>query len=122
MTEHTVDLFDRLSRTDTGRDILAHFGQLAAQRDGTATQAQWQAEDGWIISYTTSRVEGGPHDGRFVTQALRPFGPGARTNPTQWREVYRRQFATRKAAKARAEQLYRQHSPKYAARMTARGD
>lgn len=111
-----VDLYDALSRTDTGRNILADFERMAAARDGRAAQSQWRAEDGWLIIYTTSRVVGGPHHGRFVTQALRPYGKGARTDPQQWREVYRRAFSTRKAAKARALTLYVKHSPKWAAR------
>lgn len=110
------DLFGRLSQTDTGRNLLADFERMAGARDGTAAQRQWHAEDGWIIIYTTSRVKGGPHNGKFVVQALRPYGKGARTNPDRWREAYRRQFSTRKAAKARALDLYAKHSPKWAAR------
>jgi hypothetical protein len=83
---------------------------------GRAAQAHWQAEDGWIIGYTTSRIVGGPHAGKFLVQAFRPYGKGARTNPSQWRVVYEREYATRKAAKARALVLYGQHSPKWAAR------
>lgn len=111
-----IDLFESLSQTDTGRNILAEFERMAAAREGTAPQAHWEAEDGWIISYTTGRVKGGPHDGKFVVQALKPFGKGARTDPQRWVETYRRQFSTRKAAKARAVALYAKHSPKWAKR------
>lgn len=116
MTEG-FDLFERLSHTDTGRNILAEFEEMAKRRDGAARQTQWEAEDGWIIVYTTSRVEGGPHHGKFVTQALKPKGKGARSGKAKmWVEAYRRAFSTRKAAKARAIALYAQHSPKWAAR------
>lgn len=119
MTSQSVDLYARLAPTDAGRRLLEDFEQAQGRREGTARQAHWETEDGWLISYTTSRVQGGPHHGRFVVQALRPYGRGARTSPERWREAYRREFATRKAAKARAEALYRQHSPKYAARAAA---
>jgi O-acetyl-ADP-ribose deacetylase (regulator of RNase III) len=96
---------------------LARMEADARARDGVASQAEWHAEDGWVIIYTTSRVEGGPHAGKFVTQAFRPVGKGARTGQAATvKQVYRREFSTRKAAKARAVALYRQHSPKWAAR------
>lgn len=81
---------------------------------GRARQAHWQARDGWIISYTTSRIEGGQHDGKFLVQAFKPTGPGARsgkfTEATEWVEAYRRQTATRKLARARAVELYHKHN------------
>ena len=117
MSTESFDLFERLSQTDTGRNILADFDQMARQRDGVAAQQHWTAEDGWIIGYTTSRMRGGPHDGKFVTQALKPVGKGARTGKAvEFHETYRRQFSTRKAARARALALYKQHSPKWAAK------
>lgn len=115
-----VDLFESLAQNDVGRRIMAEFERAMGDRSGRARQAHWLAEDGWYIVYTTSRVVGGPHDGKFVTQALKPYGRGARSGrrgAQQWVEVYRRAFSTRKAAKARAEALYRQHSPKYRATM-----
>lgn len=85
--------------------------------DGSARQAMWSAEDGWIIVYTTERVDRGRWAGKFVTMAYKPTGPGARTGKAQrWTRVYARPFATRKAAKARATDLYRQHSPRWDAR------
>jgi O-acetyl-ADP-ribose deacetylase (regulator of RNase III) len=117
MTGESVDMYAALARSDSGRRILAMLEEEARKRDGTARLCQWQAEDGWLIIYTTSRVEGGPHHGKWVTQALRPYGKGARTGKaTQLREAYRREFSTRKAARARAIALYAQHSPKWKAR------
>lgn len=81
------------------------------QRDGAARQALWGCKDGWIVGYTTTRVVGGPHDGGFVAMAYKPTGKGARTGKaTEHQRVYIRRFATRKAARARAERLYDQHS------------
>lgn len=97
--------------------IAARLEPYLRQRDGAARQATWEAEDGWLIVYTTTRIEGGPHAGRFATMAYRPTGKGARTgNASEWARVYLRAFATRKAARARAEALYYRHSPKAAAR------
>lgn len=85
--------------------------------DGSARQTQWSAEDGWLIVYTTERVDRGRWAGRFVTMAYRPEGKGARSGKAErWRRVYARPFSTRKAAKARAIALYRKHSPKWDAR------
>ncbi len=91
--------------------------------DGSARTAQWHAEDHWIIAYSTERVYGNPQapfDGKFVAMTYRPVGKGARTGKAErWRRTYMRGFATRKAAKARALALYREHSPKWAARNPA---
>lgn len=84
---------------------------------GSARQNLWDCEDGWYVVYTTERIKGGPHDGKFLVQEFKPVGPGARTNPKEWVEVYRREFSTRKAAKARWIALYRKHSPKRSAQV-----
>ena len=85
--------------------------------DGSAAQRQWNAEDGWIIVYTTERVDRGRWAGKFVTMAYRPEGKGARTGKAeQWRRVYARAFSARKAAKNRALDLYADHSPKFLAK------
>lgn len=106
-----IDMYEVLAQSEGGRRVLDMLEEQARDRDGTARQALWEADDGWLIIYTTSRVEGGPHDGKFVTQAFKPVGSGARSGKaTQWVESYRRAFATRKAAKARAMALYAQHS------------
>lgn len=112
-----VDLFEALSQSDTGRDILGTFDDLARARDGVARITYWSCEDGWTIAYTTSRVQGGPHDGKFITQAFRPKGKGSRSGSGEyWVQVYRRAFSTRKAARARAVALFLKHNPKWAAR------
>lgn len=93
--------------------------RAAAGDEGTARFAEWEAEDGWLVSYTTSRVDGGEFSGRFLVIAHRPVGPGARSGrgaAGTWRLAYSRAFATRRAAKARAVALYRQHSPRWDAR------
>lgn len=112
---------DPLSRPELHRlhDLLE---QWAGSRDGVARQAQWECEDGYLVTYTTSRIAGGPHDGRFLVQLHRPVGPGARCGQAQrWQEVKRRQFSTRKAARKRATELYLQHSPVMARRWADAG-
>jgi hypothetical protein len=101
---------------ELNRHFAKVWNEMLARRDGHAEQCQWRAEDGWLIVYTTTRVQDGPHDGKFVTLAYKPVGPGARTKPREWRCVYKRAFSTRKAAKARAVKLYYDHSPKKAAK------
>jgi hypothetical protein len=100
--------------TPMGQRFAQQMDRLFAERDGTARQCQWQAEDGWLIVYTTSRVEGGPDHGKFVAMAYKPNRRGKAA--TSWHRVYSRAFATRKAAKARATTMYYQHSPKARAR------
>jgi hypothetical protein len=88
---------------------------------GTGRSTEWEAEDGWLIGYSTSRISGGKLDGKFLVTAHRPKGKGSRSGRGQasrWELAYARPFSTRKAAKARALQLYRQHSPRWAARHT----
>lgn len=86
---------------------------------GAATWAEWEAEDGWLISYTTSRIVGGAFDGKFIALAHKPVGEGARSGrgkTTALVHAYSRAFSTRKAAKARAVAMYRKHSPRWAAK------
>lgn len=85
--------------------------------DGSARQATWTAEDGWVIVYTTERVDRGRWAGRFVTMAYKPVGSGARSGKAkEWRRVYARPFTKRRDARARAIDLYREHSPRWDAR------
>lgn len=110
MTDLGAQLAARLLASDPDRwaDILLP--------DGSARHRQWMAEDGWLVVYTTERAEGGPWAGKFVVMTYRPQGKGARTGKArQWVRNYARAYATRKAAKARAVALYRQHSPRWAA-------
>ena len=107
---------ERASRL-LSQHLVEELEQLARSRDGVARQSQWHAEDGWIIVYTTSRIQDGPHDGRFLTQAFKPVGPGSKSGKAEsWVVAYERAFSTRKAAKDRALALYAQHSPKWAAK------
>lgn len=92
------------------------FGALF-NRDGTASQAQWSCEDGWIVSYTTERIKGGPFDGRFAVMVYKPIGRGARTNKAhEWQRVSFTGYAKRRTARARADAIYYKHSPKAAIR------
>jgi len=97
-------------------EIRRLFMELELERVGSARQAHWECEDGWIAGYTTERITGGPFDGRFAAMAYKPVGKGARTDPNEWKRVYYRGFSTRKAARRRAEAIYYRHSPKAAAR------
>lgn len=113
----TEDLdFEAAARsvTDMIEDRVAPF---LDRMHGTARQCMWLCEDDWIVIYTTTRIEGGPHDGKFLAQLFKPTGPGARTGtPNEWREAKRRVTATRNVAKKRATSWYYQHSPKTAQR------
>lgn len=96
------------------------YAEMEAERVGYARQTLWTCEDGWIAGYTTERITGGPFDGKFAVMAYKPTGRGARggrKTAQQWERVYYRSFATRKAAKKRAEDLYWKHCPKRAARV-----
>jgi hypothetical protein len=85
--------------------------------EGSAAQRLWNAEDGWIIVYTTERVDRGRWADKFVTMLYKPHGKGARSGKAEeWRRTYARAFSSRKAAKARALDLYSEHSPKWLAR------
>lgn len=115
VTPEFIATLNRILSTDYRRH------GLAASDEGTARFAEWEAEDGWLVSYTTSRIVGGVFDGRYLVTAHRPTGTGSRSGrgrAQHWTLAYSRAFATRKAAKARAVTLYRQHSPKWAARQT----
>lgn len=108
------DLFERLSQTDTGRNILDEFHRAETARVGGYERSQtWLCEDGYIIEYTTTRVEGGPHDGKFAVLMFKPVGKGARggrKTAQAWQRTYIRGFAKRKSARARAEELWEQHN------------
>ena len=90
------------------RSIVEFFAPM-----GSANQAQWRCDDGYIVSYTTSRVFGGKYHDKFAVMLYKPIGKGARSGkPKEWHMVYERGFATRKSAKKRAEQLWEQHRKK----------
>lgn len=91
--------------------LAHHIEQIELERDGYARQTMWTCEDGWVIGYTTERITGGPHHGKFATLAYKPVG---RRGDVE--RVYMRAFSQRKMAKARAIALFGQHSPKWKAR------
>ena len=114
MTEYGMTETTRLMN-EAFADLLRTEPELAAafafSRDGTARQQLWGCRDGWIVGYTTQRIDGGPHDGRFAAMAYKPTGKGARTGKaSEHVRVYFRGFSTRKAARARAERMYEQHN------------
>lgn len=101
--------------------LMSRFEATLPKENRTAQyerMAQWNAEDGWIVGYTTTRVVNSEHDGKFLVAAWKPFGPGARTSPTRWKLAYERSFTKRNLARARALRLLAQHSPKWAAAVT----
>jgi hypothetical protein len=98
---------------DAQRELNRMWAEVMLETEGSAPQQLWSCRDGWIVGYTTGRVQGGPPEirDRFATMAYKPIGKGARSgNPSEHVRVYIRGFATRKAAKRRAEQLYEKHS------------
>lgn len=105
--ELSEELRRALTRMD---DMYAPLGRVEHQQE-------WICEDDWRIFYTTSKVIGGPYDGKFLVQAFRPVGKGARSGKAEtWEEAYSRAFAKRNVAKARAMKIYGEHSPKWAER------
>ncbi len=102
---------------DPTGELASIFARMEGERVGSARQALWGCEDGWTVGYTTERITGGPFAGAFAAMAYKPTGKGARTGKAaSWVRVYYRRFATRKAARRRAEVLYYRHSPKAARR------
>lgn len=83
--------------------------------DGTARHQIWECADGWLVGYTTEKVDGGPHHGKFAVMAYKPMGKGARSGRGKafhHKRVYFRSFAKRKTARARAVAMYNQHNAK----------
>lgn len=103
--------------------LMDRYEAILPKEERTAKYAhakQWQAADGWIVGYTTTRVVDSKHDGKFLVFAYRPFGKGARTNPTRWKMAYERSFSKRNAARSRALEIFGQHDPEWLARWKAR--
>jgi hypothetical protein len=109
--------------TDLGQQMAAAvhsalgeeaYLDLFATRWGTAPHQMWRCKDGWRVGYTTGRVSHArhePYNGKFAAFAYRPVGPGSRSGKAkEWKMDYFRSYSRRKAARARAEQLYQQHS------------
>jgi hypothetical protein len=77
------------------------------------SQQMWECADGWQIAWTTSKVIGGPYDGKYLVQGFRPVGKGARSGKAEtWEQAYARGFAKRGKAKERAVEMYHQHNAK----------
>lgn len=96
---------------------LARMGVDYAPLGRVEGQVYWECEDGWHVSYTTTKVIGGPYDGKYLVQAFRPVGKGSKSGKAEsWVESYVQPYAKRKTAKARAIVLYRAHSPKWNAK------
>jgi len=92
--------------------LAEHIAAIELEREGYARQALWECEDGWVVGYTTERITGGKHDGKFAAMAYKPISKGH----TTVERVYMRAFSQRKMAKSRAVTLFGQHSPKWKAR------
>lgn len=88
--------------------------------DGLARQAQWHAEDDWLIEYTTERIRGGRLDGMFAVLVFKPIGRGSRAGrkgaASRWERTKLERCKTRREARSRAEEHYYAHSPKLAAK------
>lgn len=115
---------DEVDWTDVSQRVVTMINNLYAQHleddpFGSARHALWACEDGWAVGYTTERVTGGPHHGKFAVLAYKPVGPGARGGrgtAREWERVYYRGFSTRKGAKARAVAVFGRHSPPWSRR------
>lgn len=92
---------------------LARMTAALPSRWGSAPHTLWRTcRDGWVIGYTTGRIQGGPHDGRFATLVYRPVGKGSRggrATAQEWELAKLQPAATRKLARARGVRLFRQH-------------
>jgi hypothetical protein len=85
--------------------------------EGLAPTCDWQAEDDWIVSYTTKRIRGGTLGGAFAVFVYRPIGPGSRSgNAERWQREQTITTGTRREAKERAVAIYYAHSPIKAAK------
>jgi hypothetical protein len=82
--------------------------------EGLARHTDWQCEDGWIVSYTTSRIRAGRLDGLFAVMVYEPRREKGKI--TRWERVRLDRCDTRKEAKERALAFYYEHSPKTAKR------
>jgi hypothetical protein len=101
---------ERLASTMDDEQFAAAFSP-----EGLARQATWYAEDGWLVSYTTSRIRAGKLNGLFAVSYYKPKGD-------VWERVRLDRCDTRKEAKQRALRFYYEHSPKKAARHGWTGD
>ena len=109
-----------MSTRDIGAEITAFLNRDPVLRELFAPPREaryryWQTEDGWRFHYTTEKMG----DGKYASAIYAPHGKGSRSGRkavTEWhvrREVH---HATRRAAKARAYELFAQHKAEIAAR------
>ena len=107
---------DRIEFEGRARTLLNDMWQeYMREVKGSARQAQWNTEDGWVVMYTTSRVVGGKHAGTFIAQSFRPD----RKHKGEYIQDVRMICDTRAAAKKWATRWYREHSPKWDAKYPA---
>lgn len=80
--------------------------------DGSVERWQYfNCEDGWYVEYTTTKVEGGPHDGKYAVMVYKPVGEGARTGKArEWQRVLFSGYVKRKTARQHALVHYYKHS------------
>ena len=107
-------IMERLASAMDDEQFAAAFSP-----EGLARQCTWQAEDEWLISYTTTRIRAGRLNGLFAVMLYRPRGRGAER---RWERVRLDRCDTRREAKQRALTYYYEHSPKAADRHGWTGD
>ncbi len=108
----TNAFLERMAATLDDEQFAAAFSP-----EGLARHATWQAEDGWLVSYTTTRVRAGRLDGLFAVMLYAPKGKGSRSGKGErWERVKLERCDSRREAKQRALAAYYEHSPKAAAR------
>lgn len=107
------------SMLEVSQQLGDFLREYTAEQNGSARQQLWPCEDGWIVGYTTERVSGGPHHGKFVALAYAPTSQQTLDEGSLTR-TYWRSFTKRRLAKARAVELFKQHSPKWAERQAKR--
>ena len=108
MSEFADRLMEYAAKTMDDEQFAAMFSP-----EGLARQATWECEDGWMVSYTTTRIRGGTLAGMFAVMVYKPKGRGRKR---VWNRVRLDRCDTRREAKQRASVVYYEHSPKAAAR------
>lgn len=103
-----------LAQPVTLRPAIDHVERLSHFPGGSCGVRAWLAEDDVYVAYSTSAIVGGPHHGKFFVQTFGLHVPedGFSVRTT----TYERTFSRRSTAKARALQIYADHSPKWARR------
>lgn len=104
---HLDSFMERMAATMNDEEFARAFSP-----EGLARTADWQAEDDWIVSYTTSRIRAGTMHGLFAVFLYEPQREKGKT--VAWKRVKVERCDTRREAKARAIRHYAEHSPKWA--------